>query len=490
MSPHPLTTPEVPADADSLTVGRRIRQLRTERNLTLDDLGAAVGRAPSQISMIENGHQEPRLAVLRAIAAALDVTLIDLFAAVPLSHRNELEIALERLARDGWLERLGLPALKVRKSVPTDALELILGLHDEIQRLVALKAATPEEARRANTELRADMRGRDNYFAELEQQARRLLKAVGHGAGPLSQRVAGDIASHLGFALHYVHDLPHSTRSVTDLEHRRIYLPHAMAGGQDPRSPLLQALSGHVLGHGEPADYGDFLRQRVETNYLAAALMVPEGAAVEFLTDAKTARQISVEDLRDAFGVSYETAAHRFTNLATRHLGLRVHFLKVQDNGTISKAYENDGIRFPADPLGAVEGQPACRKWSARAVFDVPDQFSPYYQYTDTAAGTYWCTARTAAAEEGEFSVGIGVPYAQTKWFRGRETTNRSTSTCPEETCCRTPPPELAARWHGHAWPSARAHTSLLAALPYGAFPGVDTTEVYRFLERSAPPTS
>ena len=44
---------------DTLVLGRRIRHLRTGRNMTLDDLGAAIGRAPSQVSMLENGHREP-----------------------------------------------------------------------------------------------------------------------------------------------------------------------------------------------------------------------------------------------------------------------------------------------------------------------------------------------------------------------------------------------------------------------------------------------
>jgi hypothetical protein len=33
------------------------------------------------------------------------------------------------------------------------------------------------------------------------------------------------------------------------------------------------------------------------------------------------------------------------------------------------------------------------------------------------------------------------------------------------------------------AWPSARAHSHILSALPTGSFPGVDETEVYEFLE-------
>lgn len=201
------------------------------------------------------------------------------------------------------------------------------------------------------------MRRRNNYFAELEDVARGLLAAVGHIGGPLSQRVASDLGSHLGFTLHYVPDLPGSTRSVTDLNNGRIYVPLGASADSDPRSVVLQALASHVLGHEKPTNYADFLEQRVQTNYLTAALLVPEQSAVEFLIRAKAAHELSVEDLRDAFGVSYETAAHRFTNLSTQHLGIPVHFLKVHESGTVSKAYENDSVTLPTDALGAVEGR-------------------------------------------------------------------------------------------------------------------------------------
>ncbi|MCG2802157.1 MAG: XRE family transcriptional regulator, partial [Cellulomonas sp.] len=115
------------------------------------------------------------------------------------------------------------------------------------------------------------------------------------------------------------------------------------------------------------------------------------------------------------------------------------------------------------------------------------DRFSPYYQYTDTDSGTYWCTSRVQMSSQGAFSVSVGVSFANVRWFRGRETTERRFSKCPDPSCCRTPPAELATRWDESAWPSARPHASLLAALPVGVFPGVDTTEVYEFLDRHSP---
>jgi hypothetical protein len=161
-----------------------------------------------------------------------------------------------------------------------------------------------------------------------------------------------------------------------------------------------------------------------------------------------------------------------------------VHFMRVHESGTIYKAYENDGVRFPTDITGAVEGQLACRQWAARTVFSYDDRVSTYTQYTDTATGTFWCTAHVESSPSGDFSVNVGVPYAHAKWFRGREVDRRTTSTCPDTACCRHAPPNLADRWDGAAWACASAHSHLLAALPPGTFPGVDQTDVYAFLDR------
>ena len=487
MAPSPFETHDAEDVLDPLTVGRRIRSLRTERGLTLENLAAAMERAPSQISVIENGKRELKLGELQRLARILGVTLDELLSPEPPSKRAALEIALERIQRGPLYAGLGLPAVPARKTLSDDAIEVILGLHEELRRLHEQRAATPEEARRANTELRAEQRRRGNHFQELETAARELLEAVGHRGGPLSQRGVADLASHLGFSLHYVGDLPESTRSVTDHANGRIYLPVRQSAGGDPRSALLQALAAHVLGKQEPKDYADLLRQRVETNYLAGALLIPEASAVSFLQAAKDARELSVEDLRDAFAVTYETAAHRFTNLATTHLGIPVHFLKVHASGAISKAYENDGALFPTDALGAVEGQLVCRYWSARQVFAVEDRFSPYHQYTDKPTGTYWCTSSIQSTAAGAFSVSVGTPFAHVKWFRGRDTERRRQSRCPDPTCCRQPASDLAGRWADKAWPSARLNSSLLAAMPTGTFTGVDLTEVYEFLESHAP---
>lgn len=475
------------ADApDALTVGRRVRHVRQEAGRTLGDVAEAVGMSTSALSLIENGKREPRLSVISALAAELDTPLSDLLSTAPPSRRAALEIRLERAQRLPSYEALGLPRVKVSPRLPTEALEALVGMHEAMASARADSAATPEHARRANAQLRERMRAADNYFGDIEEEAGKLLAAIHHPGGPISRAAVDRIAAHLGYKLVHTSDLPGSTRTVTDLHNHRIYLPQPEAGQHDSRSLALHAVGHLILGHQPPADYAEFLSQRVEINYFAAALLMPEHETVDFLRRAKADKDIAIEDLRDAYAVSYETAAHRFTNLATRHLGLPVHFMRISQDGVVYKAYENDGVRFPADPTGAIEGQRVCRSWTARRVFEQPDLSQAYQAYTDTRSGTYWCTAVVDRTKDGLFAVNVGVPYQHVKWMRGRETTERAVSRCPDPSCCNQPPGALAARWSGQAWPSARVHSHLLAAMPPGVFPGVDDTEVYRFLERHA----
>ena len=40
----------------------------------------------------------------------------------------------------------------------------------------------------------------------------------------------------------------------------------------------------------------------------------------------------------------------------------------------------------------------------------------------------------------------------------------------------------MAERWNGHAWPSVRPNSHVLAAMPVETIPGVDMVEIYEFL--------
>ncbi|MGO1286837.1 MAG: XRE family transcriptional regulator, partial [Brachybacterium tyrofermentans] len=81
----------------------------------------------------------------------------------------------------------------------------------------------------------------------------------------------------------------------------------------------------------------------------------------------------------------------------------------------------------------------------------------------------------------------VGTRFEHTRWFRGRETTRRFASSCPDQECCREPEPAAEDRWQGSVWPVARLHASLLAAMPSGTFTGVDRVAMLEFLDRHSP---
>ena len=470
--------------------------------MTLDALGSAVGRPASYLSQLENGHREPRLSTVNQLATALGCRPADLLAPTPPNRRAELEVALAHMQDEPRYRDLQLPYLRPSAKLDDAALEHIVTLFERVRELtrpgngymapVAPGDAGSIGARAANAAMRTEMRKRDNYFEEIEQEATAALAAIGyHGPGAISERHLTDVAAHYGFTISRVQDLPPSTRSITDVRHRVIYVPqrNATGGMRSSRSVIAQTLGHFALGHKEPVDFEAYVRQRVEANYFAGALLAPERSAVKVLADAKGREDISVEDLSEMFYISYEMAAHRLTNLITRHFDIPVHFQRSDPEGILWKAYENDGVLLPSDVDGTIEGQKLCRWWSSRQAFESEDSYALHYQRTETVAGTFWCATHIDLARDRGDAITVGTLDSMSHWFRGSDTTRRAESTCPDPACCRRPSAVAVRRWEGVAWPSARDHSHFVSGLPtdtvvFSPHPGVALTDVYSFLDR------
>ena len=471
---------------DPLVLGKRLRFYRASQGLTLRELGAKVGHQAPYLSMIETGKREPRLSLVNDLAAALEIEPADLLESEPPDRRSMLELAVQRAQEEPLYTGLGLPVLKPSRKVPDAALEHIAALYEELKLKASPSPKASDQARQANVDLRAEMRAADNYLPDIEAEAAKALTAVGYsGSGAISHRLLMDLASHLGYEIEQVQDLPPSVRSIIDSKNERLYIPQRDSlRTRGARAVVLQTLGHVVLDHGDPVDFKDFLRQRIEANYFAAAVLVPEGPAVTFLETAKEERDLAVEDVKELFYVSYEMAAHRFCNLITRHTDIPVHFVRSDEDGIAWKAYENDGVPFPIDEDGVIEGQRLCRYWGARTAFKSPEKFATHNQWTDTPAGTYFCSTFIEVDRTPTDAVTVGTPLATARYFRGQETNYRLASGCPDPSCCRRAPRELSERWAGQMWPSVRSQSHVVAAYPEGGFPGVDMTDVWEFLEQ------
>jgi XRE family transcriptional regulator, fatty acid utilization regulator len=469
---------------DQLVFGQRVRHYRKRAGMTLDDLGQRVGKPAPYLSLLENGKKEPKLGLINELSLALGVDVPDLLSPEPPSRRASLEVSIEKAQRDHAYRDLALPYLKPSSRIPDVALEHIVRLYEELRGRDNAAPFTRDEARAVNAQLRAEMTERGNYFADVERLAASAVDAIDwSGQGAMSKGDLNALAAHFGFTVIRTPDVPASVRSVTDTRNGRIFV-HGRDSfdSQQARSVILQTLGHFALGHPEPRDFGDFLRQRVEANYFAGAVLVPETTAVPFLRDAKQERNLSVEDLKDRFFVSYEMAGHRFTNLATEHLDIRTHFVRSDDQGIIWKAYENNGVPFPKNSAGAIEGQRLCREWGTRQAFLSDARYTIHYQYTDTSGGTFWCATFVETEHEPAAAITVGARFEDARWFRGWNTERRSVSGCPDGPCCRVVSDDMAEHWNGFARPSVRPNSHVLAAMPVETIPGVDMVEIYEFL--------
>lgn len=468
-----------------LILGHRVRFFRKRAGLTLDQLGELVGKPAPYLSNLENGKREPRIGLLEALAEALSVDLGELLRNEAPDARSALEIALERAQADPLYQELNLPHLRSSRNLPDEAITHCLALFESLRASRNTQIASPQESISANQALRERLESVDMYFGAIEAEAADCLKAVGFDdPGPVPESVLGDLAKHLGWQINQVGELPPAVRALADGHRRRILIRQRdELRTRQARTVILQTLGHFVLGHQEPASYADFLERRMEANYFAGAILAPEHSAVPFLRRAQEERRLSVEDLKEVFYVGYRMAAHRFTNLATAHLGLRTHFVRSDDQGVVWRAYGNNGVPFPIDESGAVVAQRLCRQWGTRAVFHSEDKYGIHYQYTDTPNGTFWCATHIEVDRQPSQAVTVGVEFADARWFRGRDTERHTVSQCPDGQCCRRPPGDLTAKWQDRVWVSLGAGALNEFGVPHSGLPGIDMAEIYEFAD-------
>lgn len=77
------------SDQPQPALGKAIRQLRQERDMTQEALAHAAGVTVSHLSTIERGHSNPTWATVRTIAASLDASLVKLAKRAEINERHD-----------------------------------------------------------------------------------------------------------------------------------------------------------------------------------------------------------------------------------------------------------------------------------------------------------------------------------------------------------------------------------------------------------------
>lgn len=77
-----------PSPSEGLQIGPKIRALRQERGLTLDQLASQAGISPSHLSRLERNQADPSFYVAASLAQEIGISLSDLLPEDKVIQRN------------------------------------------------------------------------------------------------------------------------------------------------------------------------------------------------------------------------------------------------------------------------------------------------------------------------------------------------------------------------------------------------------------------
>jgi len=406
-------------------MGRRLRELRLQRELQQSEVARRLGISPAYLSLIEKGKRSVQLPLL---FKALELYEVSMEAFMKSLGETPVDDQLAQLLDEPLLRSLDLSeddlqGLSAEPKVVTTITALFnLYKNTRSQLDHVLKSVAEREKDETEGALRFDyspydevtdyLESHSNFFPTLERRAEVFREAAGLGERVSSEHLIAALDSELGVKVVQEEDDGGSVirryegRTLTlskDIYEQRLrfQLAHAIALRLFEEEPLHEPLlEDHSAQHQETRK----LLKIHLANYFAGALLLPYGP----FYDAVIQSRYDIEWLTHRFESSYETVAHRICNLGDpERRGVPMHFLRVDVAGNISKRYAGDGIRFP-------HHDGSCPKMAVHLAFLTPNVIAKQYS-TFPDGTTYFCFAKVVSeAESGSlargtvYSIGLG----------------------------------------------------------------------------------
>ena len=373
-------------------IGRTVRRLRGERDLSQQALATRLGISASYLNLIEHDQRAVTASLLIKLAETLRVDL----AALSGSAERQLEVGLREAFADPGLGLEAVPEAEVSAMAggsPTAA-RAVLALYRALRvaREDAAGIALPSGRRvlLPNEEARDLFDAHSNHFPTLEAVAERIGGELGVAPAELNHAIAERLRHRHGVTV-TVQPMDGALRRFDPVA-RSLALSETLA--RESRGfqmafqlALLEAREDveTVVRDAAPSSPEAAMLIRVGLlNYLAGALVMPYAP---FLTAAQALRH-DVVSISARFGVSFEQACNRLATLQrVGARGVPFFFLRVDPAGNVSKRFSAAG--FPFARFGG-----SCPRWVVHTAFATPGAVR--VQVADLPDGaTFLCFART-----------------------------------------------------------------------------------------------
>ena len=373
-------------------IGRTLRRLRTERNLSHQAPASRLGISASYLNLIEHDQ--------RAVSGALLIKLAEIFhldlATLSGSQERRLEVGLHEAFSDPLLGVDAVPEAEIAALAGSNpgAARAVLALSRawRVAREDAGGIAQPSGRRvlLPNEEARDFFDDHANHFPSLEEAADAVAAACAATPAEMNHAIADRLRNMHGLTV-TVQPLDGVLRRF-DPETRRLALaetlPRESRGFQMAfQLALFEARDAveAVLREAPPSSPEAAMLIRVGLlNYVAGAVLMPYAV---YLAAAQALRH-DMEALAARFGVSFEQACHRLSTLQRPGArGVPFFFVRVDPAGNVSKRFSAAG--FPFARYGG-----SCPRWVVHTAFMQPGVVQVQVaELPDGAA--YLCFART-----------------------------------------------------------------------------------------------
>jgi hypothetical protein len=366
-----------------LIFGLKLKEIRSEKRISYQELREKTGLSLSYLSELENGKKYPKGDKIMAIANALNVSYDEL---VSLKVPKKLEPVVHLIQSDFFkafpLEQFGLNPQKLVEIISYDPEKINAFINTVLQ--VARNFKLKQESF-YHAALRSYQELHNNYFEELESAVDELhlefpeLKEI-----PFSEKVLTEILLKIGVRtsdeqLHQIKSLQ-NLRSLYDSKERLLHINRGLNSGQinfllareiafqwtrEKKRPLSTPPQGHH-------DFEQIL-SNYRASYFSAALMMPRDEVVK---DIKAFWQQSKWDptafmgFMDKYDVTPEMIMQRLTNILPSIFGYEnLFFLRFVDKGSGSYSLTKElHLTKLHNPHGNELNEHYCRRWISLSI--------------------------------------------------------------------------------------------------------------------------
>lgn len=375
------------SDRVRLIFGLKLRQLRQDKGLQINELADLAGISPSYLNEIEKGKKYPKSEKIFALARVLD-THYDNLVSVSLGKRLE---PIEELLNSNILQELPLDLFGL------EAADLLRMLSEAPVKLGAFVSTVIEISRNhgLNVEqfffsaLRSFQELHDNYFEEIEEIADRftgdflpgneatfreewlkehLEKSYGYQVVEFDEEEMPELSGLRSVVL------PGSP-SVMFVNRRLGAQQRAFTFGREIGFRLMELYPRPYVSSQTEAESFDQVLHNFKASYFAGAILVPREPLVTGLAGffaGSAWKPGKFLELMDKFDATPEIFMQRISNVMSRHFGVQELFFLRFDNelhsNSLTLTKEMHTAKLPFIHSSANEHY--CRLWVSLTILD------------------------------------------------------------------------------------------------------------------------